>query len=88
MMQKADTSVCDWSVCTVSYTPYANIQRVLLRVVSNLVPLYSLIVAEEELMNVAESPLRTGEETGEKRRGEKRWRGGGVVEGLSLGQLS
>lgn len=43
----------------------------------NLVPLYSLIVAEEELMNVAESPLRTGEETGEKRRGQKQWRGGG-----------
>ena len=41
----------------------------------NLVPLYSLIVAEEELMNVAES-LRTGEETGEKRRGQKQWRGG------------
>lgn len=33
----------------------------------NLVPLYSLIVAEEELMNVAESPLRT-------RRGEKQER--------------
>lgn len=43
----------------------------------NLVPLYSLIVAEEELMNVAESPLRTGEETGEKRHGQKPWRGRG-----------
>lgn len=43
----------------------------------NLVPLYSLIVAEEELMDVAESPLRTGEETGEKRRGQKQWRGRG-----------
>lgn len=58
----------------------------------NLVPLYSLIVGEEELMNVAESPLRTGEETGEKRRGQKPWRGGRgagegqrVVEGRSLG---
>ncbi len=39
------------------------------------VPLYSLIVAEEELMNVAESPLKTGEETGEKRRRQKQWRG-------------
>lgn len=43
----------------------------------NLVPLYSLIDAEEELMNVAESPLRTGEETGEKRRGQEQWKGGG-----------
>lgn len=42
----------------------------------NLVPLYSLIVEEEELMNVAESPLRTGEETGGKRHGQKPWRAG------------
>lgn len=34
------------------------------------------MVAEEELMNVAESPLRTGEETGEKGRRQKQWRGG------------
>lgn len=78
MMQKAETSVCDCSVCTVSYTLYANIQRVLLRGCFNLVPLYSLIVAEEEQMNVAESPLRTVEETGEKRRGQKQWRGEGM----------
>lgn len=32
MMQKAETSVYDWSVYTVSYTLYANIQRVLLQV--------------------------------------------------------
>lgn len=57
----------------------------------NLVPLYSLIVAEEELMNVAESPLRTGEETGERdvdrNNGGVGWVGWGG-EGRSLGQLS
>lgn len=66
MMQKAETSVSNWSVCKVSYTLYANIQSSPPGCF-NLVPLYSLIVAEEELMNVA---LRT-EETGEKRRGQK-----------------
>lgn len=62
-----------------------------------MVPLYSLIVAEEELMIVAESSLRTGEVTGEKRRGKKKHGGeecvcvrddGGLVEGRRLGQLS
>lgn len=33
--------------------------------------LYSLIVVEEELMNVEESPLRMGEKTGQKRWGQK-----------------
>lgn len=89
------TSVCDWSVCTVSlthththtrthtqtrtHTLYTNIPGFNLQVVYILVPLYSLIVTEEELMNVAESSLRTGEETGEKRHGQKPWRGGVCV---------
>lgn len=46
-------------LCALSHTHRMQIYRVLLWV--NLVPLYSLIGAEEEQMKVAESPLRTGE---------------------------
>lgn len=52
MTQKAETSVCDWSVCPIhtvwEYTKSSPL--------GGLVPLYSRIVAEEDLMNVVESP--------------------------------
>lgn len=67
MMQKAETFVCDWSVCAQSHCTHTvcKYTKSSLQACFNLVPLYSLIVVEEELMNVAESPLRMGEETGQ-----------------------
>ncbi len=52
------------------------------------VPLYSLIVAEEELMNVAESPLKTGEETGEKRGDETGDERRSKIRGINMSSVS
>lgn len=90
--------ICLWlrRVCvyTVSYTLYANIQRVLFRLVS----VWFLCTVprwwNEKLMDVEESPLGMGEETGQRGRGQKQWRGeGGGWRGVGAekkkeGQLS
>ena len=69
MMQKAETPVCDWSDFAQSHRLQIYKEFSSGGVFIRLVPLYSLMVAEEELMNVAESPRRTG---GDQTREEER----------------